>query len=83
MIPALPERKDNMTAKGALMQQINMMSSGTIATFVNSDKYSVIDRASCKTLMYISTMMTEEECANIKTLSDIGHLFCIAQEVIR
>ena len=70
-----------MTAKGELMRQINLMSSGTIAGIIGSDKYAVIDRAACQTLELISRM-TEEECAAVQTMEDIAALFAKAKEEI-
>lgn len=71
-----------MTAKGILMQQINLLSSGTIAQFVGSDKYTVIDRAATKTLLYVSTRMTDAECAAVQTMEDIAAIFAMAQKEI-
>lgn len=71
-----------MTAKGELMRNINLLSSGTIAGFIGSDKYAVIDRAACQTLELISRM-TEEECAAVKTMEDIAALFHRAKKEIR
>ena len=68
-----------MTAKGELMRQINLLSSGTIAGIIGSSKYSVIDRAAYKTLLLVSSM-TEDECAAVRTLEDIAALFHQAQE---
>lgn len=70
------------TAKGELMHQINLLSSGTIAGIIGSSKYSVIDLAACQTLELISRM-TEEECAAVQTMEDIAVLFRKAQDAIR
>lgn len=69
------------TAKGTLMHQINLLSSGTIAVFIGNNKYAVIDRAACKTLQLVASM-TEEECAGVQTMEDIGNLFLTAQKKI-
>ena len=71
-----------MTAKGELMRNINLLSSGTIAEFIGSDKYAVIDRAATKTLLYVSTRMTEQECAAVQTMEDMAALFARAKEEI-
>ena len=71
-----------MTAKGELMRNINLLSSGTIAGFIGSDKYAVIDRAATKTLLYVSTRMTEQECAAVQTMEDLAALFARAKEEI-
>lgn len=71
-----------MTAKADLIRSINLLSSGTIAGFVGSNKYSIIDNAVSKAILY-AAQLTEEECAAVRTMEDIANLFRAAWKKIK
>ena len=71
-----------MTAKGELMRNINLLSSGTIAGIIGSDKYTIIDNAVSKAVLY-AAQLTEEECAAVQTMEDIANLFRAAWKKIK
>ena len=66
-----------MTAKGNLLRSLRTLSSGTIASLIGSDRYSVIDRASSTAIMYAAAL-PEEECKQYQTFEDICRLFKLA-----
>lgn len=69
-----------MTAKESLIEQINLLSSGTIANFINTARYCEIHRVAAKAMGYVATVMTEEECAAVQTMEDIAAIFHKAQK---
>lgn len=71
-----------MTAKADLIHSINLLSSGTIAGFIGSSKYTLIDNAVSKAILY-AAQLTEEECAAVQTMEDIANLFRAAWKKIK
>lgn len=66
-------------SKSELIKTISGLSSGTIAVFIGCAKYTVIDHAASKAILYVATL-TEDECNNVNTLEDICNIFLKANK---
>lgn len=68
-----------MSEKNRVLTYLRTMSSGTIAGIIGSPKYSLIDAAYSRAILYAAGL-SEQECKGIQTMEDFAEIFKKSQK---